>query len=155
MGRHRVIRAGAGLLAAGASAAGYAAATTDDMMVGGGIAAVAFALAGLAGIAVVIANVVPGWSESGRPVAATAGILLAASAILLVPFTAARSLCACTKVPEDQLPAASTVAGLAPHDLLLGAAIAVPLLLLAAANLGRGRHARTEHDQEHFTQEAS
>ena len=155
MGRHRVIRAGAALLAAGASAAGYAAATTDDMMVGGGIAAVAFALAGLAGIAVVIANVVPGWSESGRPVAATAGILLAASAIVLVPFTAARSLCACTRVPEDQLPTASTVAGLAPHDLLVGTAIAVPLLLLASANVGRGRHPRTEPDQEHFTQEAS
>ncbi len=130
---------GAGLLAAGASAAGYAAATADEMMVGGGIAALVFLVAGLAAAAVTVANLVPGWSGNGRPIAASAGVLLALSAILLVPFTSARSLCACTKVPEDQLPAAPAVAGMAPHDLLFGAAIAVPLLLLAAANLGRGR----------------
>lgn len=139
MERHRIVRAGAGLLAAGASAAGYAAATGDELMVGGDIAAVVFAFAGLAAVAVTIANLIPGGSENGRPIAATAGVLLAATAIVLVPFTAARSLCACTQVPEDQLPAAASVAGLAPHDMLFGAAVAVPLLLLAAANLGRAR----------------
>jgi len=141
MDRQRVVRAGAGFLAAGASAAGYAAATSDELMVGGDIAAIVFVLAGFAALGIAIANLVPGLSESARPVAATAGILLAASAILLVPFTAARSLCACTTVPEDQLPPAASVVGLAPHDLVFGAAIAVPLLLLAAANVGRARRA--------------
>lgn len=137
MERHRIVRAGAGLVAVGASVAGYAAATGDELMVGGDIAAVVFAFAGLAAVAVTIVNLIPGGSESGRPIAATAGVLLAATAIVLVPFTAARSLCACTQVPQDQLPAAASVAGLAPHDLLFGAAVAVPLLLLTAANLGR------------------
>ena len=144
MERQRVTRAGAGLLAAAASAAGYAAATSDGLMVGGDIAAAVFAFAGIAAIVVAVANLVPGWSEHGRPVAATGGVLLAATAILLVPFTAARSLCACTQVPQDQLPVAESVAGVAPHDLLLGAAIAVPLLLLAAANLGRPRRTPAE-----------
>ena len=148
MERQRVTRAGAGLLAAGASAAGYAAATSDALMVGGGIAAVVFSLAGIAAIAVTVANLVPAWSEGGRPVAATAGVLLAGTAILLVPFTAARSLCACTQVPQDQLPAADAVLGLAPHDLLLGAAIAVPLLLLAAANAGRARRSPVDLSPE-------
>jgi len=139
--RHRAIRAGAGLLAGGASAAGYAAASSDALMVGGSIAAMIFAVSGIAALAVTVANLVPGWSEGGRPIAATAGVLLALTALLLVPFTAARSLCACTQVPQDQLPAAASVAGVAPHDLLFGAAIAVPLLLLAAANLGRPRRA--------------
>lgn len=141
MERHRAIRAGAGLLAVAASAAGYAAATSDPLMVGGGIAAVVFAVAGLAGAAVTVANLVPGWSEGGRPIAAAGGVLLALTALVLIPFTAARSLCACTEVPSDQLPAAAAVAGAAPHDLLFVAAIAVPLLLLAAANLGRPRRA--------------
>jgi hypothetical protein len=139
MERHRVVRAGAGLLAAGASAAGYAAASSDDLMVGGSVAAVVFAVAGIAALGVAVANLVPGWSEHGRPLAATAGVLLALTALVLVPFTAVRSLCACTEPPVDQLPVASTVAGVAPHDLLFGAAIAVPLLLLASANLGRAR----------------
>jgi hypothetical protein len=144
MERQRGIRAGAGLLAAGASAAGYVAATSDALMVGGSIAAVVFAIAGLAAIAVTIANLIPGGSEAGRPIAATAGVLLALTALVLVPFTAARSLCACTKVPEDQLPAAASLSGMPPHDVLLGAAVAVPLLLLAAANLGRARRAPPE-----------
>ncbi|HYO41908.1 MAG TPA: hypothetical protein VES19_01810 [Candidatus Limnocylindrales bacterium] len=148
MQRQRVIRVAAGFAAAGASAAGYAAATSDELMVGGGIAAAVFAFAGIAAVAVAIANLVPAWSESGRPVAATTGVLLALTAILLVPFTAARSLCACTQVPEDQLPAAESVAGLAPHDLLLGAAVAVPLLLLAAANAGRARRLPAERPPE-------
>lgn len=139
MERQRVIRGGAGLLAAGASAAGYAAATGDELMVGGDIAAVVFALAGMAAVAVTAANLVRGWSEHGRPIATAAGVLLAVTAVILVPFTAARSLCACTEAPPEALPAAPSVAGVAPHDLLLGAAIAVPLLLLTAANLGRAR----------------
>jgi hypothetical protein len=139
MERQRVIRGGAGLLAVGASAAGFAAATADELMVGADVAAIAFALAGVAAVAVTAASLVPGWSERGRPIAATAGVLLALTAVVLVPFTAARSLCACTEAPAEALPAAPSVVGAAPHDLLLGAAIAVPLLLLAAANLGRGR----------------
>ena len=51
MDRQRVTRAGAGLLAAAASAAGYAAATSDGLMVGGDIAAAVFAFAGIAAIA--------------------------------------------------------------------------------------------------------
>lgn len=141
MERQRSIRAGAGLLAAAASVAGYVAATSDALMVGGGVAAVVFAIAGIAAVAVTVANLVPGWSEGARPIAATAGVLLALAVLVLVPFTSVRSLCACTELPHDQLPAAASVAGVAPHDLLFGAAIAVPLLLLAAANLGRPRRA--------------
>ena len=135
------MRAAAGLLASGASAAGYAAATSDPLMAGGSIAAVVFAIAGLAGVAVTVASLVPGWSDAVRPAAAAAGVLLALTALVLVPFTSARSLCACTQVPQDQLPPAASVAGVAPHDLLLVAAIAAPLLLLAAANVGRPRRA--------------
>jgi hypothetical protein len=139
--RHRAIRAGAGLLAAGASVAGFAAATGDPLMAGGDVAAAVFAIAGIASVVVVVANLVSGWSESGRPIAASAGVLLALVALVLVPFTSARSMCACTELPHDQMPAPASVAGVAPHDLLLLAAIAVPLLLLAAANLGRPRRA--------------
>jgi hypothetical protein len=139
--RHRAIRAVAGVLAAAGSAAGYLAATADPLMVGGTVAGFVFGVAGIAALAVTAASLARAFAGSARPIAAASGVLLALTSILLVPFTAARSLCACTQVPQDRLPAAPAVAGVAPHDLLLVAAVAVPLLLLAAANIGRPRRA--------------
>jgi hypothetical protein len=140
MSRDRAIRALAGGLVVVVAAAGFLAATSDELMVGGTVAAGFFVVAGLSGLAVALTALVPSAAAAAQPIAASAGIFLALVAILMIPFTAARSVCGCTEPPAELLPPPPFLLGsVAPHDLVSVTAIAAPLLLLVAANVGRGR----------------
>jgi hypothetical protein len=139
MSRDRTIRAVAGLVVVVVAWAGFAAAMADDLMAGRMVAAGFFVVAAASGIAVAVSALVSSFAGATQPIAASAGILLALVAIMLIPFTAARSVCGCTEPPADQLPLPPPVMGVAaPHDVLFAVAIASPLFLLVAANVGRG-----------------
>jgi hypothetical protein len=141
--RGTLARIGTGLVTAAVAMAGFAVATGDHRMKLVDLAGGVFALAAVAGIAIVVVALRPRWSRFGPRIGGWAAALAALGALILVPLRTLEA-CACASPPVETVPVAPAVAGMPAHDFVALVAIAAPLLLIVAARLTSANRRRPE-----------